>query len=72
MAGKDEKDLHTNQLPDSELNGAVGGASKHYKTQCTTCGYESFHTYIFENALAWKNEHLQSNPGHNCWIITYN
>lgn len=70
MAEKDEKDLHANQLPDSELDGAAGGSISLFSAKCYTCSQQSPNYIDKRNAEDWKNVHLQSNPGHNC-VVTY-
>ncbi len=64
MTGKDKKELHPNQLPDSDLDGATGGARtlKQYRARCTvsSCMWASAWTTSPEKAEMWRQEHYET------------
>lgn len=64
MTGKDKKELHSNQLPDSDLDGATGGAGTYtqYRAKCTdhSCNWASDWTSFKDRAEKWKQAHYDT------------
>ena len=75
MAGNDKKDLHSHQLPDSDLDDAVGGAgtTTMYRAECTEygCTWASDWTSLKVRAQRLKKEHSDT-TGHNANIVSQN
>ncbi|HHU17125.1 MAG TPA: hypothetical protein GXZ70_02700 [Clostridiales bacterium] len=73
MADQEKKYLHSNQLPDRELDGVAGGGTlvDFYRAVCTypNCKFISDITSI-EFAEDFKRWHEQCNPDHSCKIET--
>jgi hypothetical protein len=60
MAEKDVRDLHANQLSESELENTAGsGGTLHitHKVICGTCGYENHEVDDYYVAVAIKRTH---------------